>query len=150
MSAIATAARAAATRTPEPEPVLEEIDFDDSTVLKYLCGGGNERTASDSRAAEAGSAPEGTKVVGLRVLEPKHPLVASGLSTIYTMHFGGGGGAAGGGGTGAPPLLAAGGKGGIVVLFSTQRQQQQVRACSCGCWSLLRVMLTLAATFADL
>eukprot|EP00903_Cladosiphon_okamuranus_P017877 g16450.t1 len=123
-SVIATAARAVATRAPEPEPepVLEEIDFDDSTVLKYLCGG-EEVKASDSPTSSA-AAPNGAKVVGLRVLEPDNPMAAAGLSTIYTMHFGGYGG---GGGTagGALPLLAAGGKGGIVALFSTRRQQQE-------------------------
>eukprot|EP00752_Nemacystus_decipiens_P012495 g11067.t1 len=127
-SAITTAARAAATRAPEPEPVLEEIDFDDSTVLKYLCGGGKNNDASDGEALSSSSSPapeaaasavaEGAKVVGLRVLEPDDALAAAGLSTIYTMHFGGGGE------RGAPPLLAAGGKGGIVALFSTRRHQQ--------------------------
>ena len=133
-SAIASAARAAATKAPEPEPLLEEIDFDDSTVLKYLCGR-EESNTSDGQppsSAAAAAVPEEAKVVGLRVLEPDNPLAAAGLSTIYTMHFGGGGGGGGGGdggaavggGTGAPPLLAAGGKGGIVALFSTRRQQQ--------------------------
>lgn len=124
MSAIAAAARATAARAPEPEPVLEEVDFDDSTVLKYLCGGEEEKGLSTGLSTTA-AVPEGAKVVGLRVLEPDNPLAAAGLSTIYTMHFGGGGGGdGGGGGGGTPPLLAAGGKGGVVALFSTRRQQQ--------------------------
>lgn len=120
---------------PVPEPVLEEIDFDDSTVLKYLCGqdgkGRSEPEGAGSAKEFLGSeaAAEGSKVVGLRVVEPDRPLSASGLSNIYSMHFGGGGGGGPGGGGGrgegrvAPPLLAAGGKGGIVALFSTKRSQ---------------------------
>lgn len=155
LNAIATAVRAAAAAPAEPEPILEEINFDDSTVLKYLCGteasvkdaGGNDSSAEAPNTAAAASAAaaqtataragtgaasgEGT-VVGLRVIDPDYPLSASGLSTIYTMHFCGaraaGGGGGGRGAAALPPLLAAGGKGGVVALFSTRRQQQ-VRAC---------------------
>eukprot|EP00904_Undaria_pinnatifida_P008596 jgi/Undpi1/4867/HiC_scaffold_19.g08220.m1 len=118
---------------PEPEPVLEETDFDDSTVLKYLCGqvggsGGGDGATSTKTATEGAG-----RVVSLRVLDPRRPLSASGLSTIYTMHFCRGG-AAGGGGRGGnrrtavPSLLAAGGKGGVVALFSTQRSQDNEAA----------------------
>ncbi|CAM9835023.1 unnamed protein product, partial [Laminaria digitata] len=142
---------------PEPEPELEETDFDDSTVLKYLCGqvgggsgggggggggGGSGGSTADNSspcpdgapAASMQAAAEGTgRVVSLRVLDPRRPLSASGLSTIYTMHFCHGGAAGsgdeGGGGRGAaaPSLLAAGGKGGVVALFSTQRSQVSAR-----------------------
>lgn len=114
--------------------MLEETDFDDSTVLKYLCGqvggsGGGDGATSTKTATEGAG-----RVVSLRVLDPRRPLSASGLSTIYTMHFCRGG-AAGGGGRGGnrrtavPSLLAAGGKGGVVALFSTQRSQVSLLAC---------------------
>ncbi|CAM9344824.1 unnamed protein product [Ectocarpus sp. 6 AP-2014] len=155
INAIATAARAAAAAPAEPEPFLEEIDFDDSTVLKYLCGteanvkdgGGNDSSAEAPNTAAAaaaaansqtaatltgtGAASAGATVVGLRVIDSDDPLSASGLSTIYTMHFCGaraaGGGGGGRGAAALPPLLAAGGKGGVVALFSTRRQQQTDR-----------------------
>ncbi|CAM9776275.1 unnamed protein product, partial [Ectocarpus sp. 12 AP-2014] len=152
INAIATAARAAAAAPAEPEPTLEEIDFDDSTVLKYLCGteanvkdrSGNDSSAEAPNTAAAaaaaqtaaalagtGAASAGATVMGLRVIDPDYPLSASGLSTIYTMHFCGARAAdGGGGGRGAaalPPLLAAGGKGGVVALFSTRRRQQTDR-----------------------
>ncbi|CAM9475162.1 unnamed protein product, partial [Ectocarpus sp. 4 AP-2014] len=153
-NAIATAARAAAPAPAEPKPILEEIDFDDSTVLKYLCGtetnvkdgSGNDSSAEAPNAAAAaaaaaaqtaaaragtGAASAGATVVGLRVIDPDNPLSASGLSTIYTMHFCGaraaGGGGGGRGAAALPPLLAAGGKGGVVALFSTRRQRQTDR-----------------------
>ncbi|CAN0193001.1 unnamed protein product, partial [Hapterophycus canaliculatus] len=131
INAITTTARAAAAEPLQPEPVLEEVDFDDSTVLKYLCEGGARGEAEGTRSSSAGAtvpAPKGSRVVGLRVLDSgRAPLSASGLSAIYTMHFCGAGAkasGAGGGRAATPPLLAAGGKGGIVALFSTQRQQQ--------------------------
>ncbi|CAN0400284.1 unnamed protein product, partial [Ectocarpus fasciculatus] len=129
INAIATAARTAAATPAEPEPILEEIDFDDSTVLKYLCGTeANVKDEGGNDSSAEAPASGGAAVVGLRVLDPDYPLSASGLSTIYTMHFCGARGAgSGGGGRGAaalPPLLAAGGKGGVVALFSTRRQQQ--------------------------
>ncbi|CAM9299132.1 unnamed protein product, partial [Ectocarpus sp. 8 AP-2014] len=163
INATATAARAAAAAPAEPEPTLEEIDFDDSTVLKYLCGteanvkdgGGNDSSAeapntaaaaaaadaadddddddddSQTAASRIGAASGGATVVGLRVIDPDYPLSASGLSTIYTMHFCGaraaGGGGGGRGAAALPPLLAAGGKGGVVALFSTRRQRQTDR-----------------------
>lgn len=120
-------ASVAALREPEPKPELEEIDFDDSTVLRYLCREADEGGASTEGSGSAARDPaavEGSRVVGLRVLAPDHPLSASGLSTIYSMHFCGGGGLEGPRGSGtAPPLLVAGGKGGVVALFSTQNPE---------------------------
>lgn len=103
---------------PEPEPELEEVNFDDSTVLKYLCRADvDARGTRDFDAVGSGSSDVSgagdRRLVGVRLLNPDRPLSASGLSTIYTMHFCQGGGP-------TPPLLAAGGKGGVVALFSTQ------------------------------
>ncbi|CAM9339072.1 unnamed protein product, partial [Scytosiphon promiscuus] len=103
INAIATAARAAAAEPPKPDPVLEEVDFDDSTVFKYLCEGRGQGDAGDaersSSAGVTGPLPGGSRVVGVRVVEPgRAPLSASGLSTIYTMHFCGAGATASGAG----------------------------------------------------
>ncbi|CAN0488931.1 unnamed protein product, partial [Ectocarpus sp. 8 AP-2014] len=66
INAIATTARAAAAAPAEPVPILEEIDFDDSTVLKYLCGteanvkdgGGNDSSAEAPNTAAAAAASQ--------------------------------------------------------------------------------------------
>ncbi|CAM9356868.1 unnamed protein product, partial [Sphacelaria rigidula] len=129
---------------PEPEPELQELDFDDSTVLKYLCHGKGDGPSVTAGAGSQNSAdrhlptpishPSGRGarqvLVGVQLLDPDHSLSASGLPTIYTMHFCGGGGGVSSGG-GAPPLLAAGGKGGVVALFSTQIQARTGKQSAC-------------------
>lgn len=105
----------------EPQPVLEEMDFDDSTVLKYLCSEADGDHAENGRGAGSSAAQEGARMVGVRPLGPDPPLSHSGLSAIYSMHFRGRCGDSNGKST-SSALLAAGGKGGIVGIFSTRKR----------------------------
>lgn len=118
----------------EPQPVLEEIDFDDSTVLKYLCSEANSDQAENGHGVGSSAAQEGARMVGVRPLGRDPPLSASGLSTIYSMHFQGRCGDSDGKST-SSALLAAGGKGGIVAIFSARQPVRPSGAGSPGNWS---------------
>lgn len=97
------------------------MDFDDSTVLKYLCCETVGDQAENGEDAGSSAAQEGARMFGVRPLGCDPPLSGSGLSTIYSMHFRGRCGDSDSQST-SSALLAAGGKGGIVAIFSTRKR----------------------------
>lgn len=137
----------------QEQPVLQ-IDYDDSTVLKYLCGDAEEKREDRNNSSSNHSNSSGADFDKSAIDSPgKCPASASGTASGSTGARASQGerkvvvglkvidldnplSAAGlstiysmhfcdaAGGLNAPSLLAAGGKGGVVALFSTRRHEQ--------------------------